>query len=113
MSVKNSGMTSLESRKQLLLAESELNRTQLAADIVTLSAEVRALTGRAKSFTSVATSALALVGAFQHRPGAGSGKRSWWQILLRGAGLMSSLWLAFRSLSRKKEEVNSETLRIG
>jgi len=99
-------MNSLESRKQLLLAESELNRTHLAADITELTEHVHALSGRAKTFTSVATSALTLVAAFQRaRPATSGGKRSWLQIILRGAGLVSTLWLAFRSMSRKQEEI--------
>ncbi len=105
MSGKNTGLTPLQSRKQLLLAESELNRIQLVADITTLTANVHALTGRAKSLGSVASSALALLAAFQGGRNDGGGRRrSWLQIILKGAGLVSTLWLAFRSMSRKQEQ---------
>jgi hypothetical protein len=50
---KNARMNTLATRKQLLLAESELNRARLIRDMAELSAGVRTLTGRAKSFTSI------------------------------------------------------------
>jgi hypothetical protein len=46
----NPRMNPLESRKRLLIAESELNRTQLVQEWVALAAGVRTLTGRVKSF---------------------------------------------------------------
>ena len=47
-------MNPLESRKQLLIAESELNRAQMAGDMAALTAGVRTFTDRAKSFGSIA-----------------------------------------------------------
>jgi hypothetical protein len=97
---KNPRMNPLESRKQLLIAESELNRAQLAGDIAALTAGVRALTDRAKSFGSIASSAAVLVAglaAFKRgKPEDADAKRSWLQTILKGAGLVSTLWLAFR-----------------
>jgi hypothetical protein len=58
---KKSHVTPLELRKQLLLAESELNRAQLVGDMAALTAGVRTLTDRAKSFGSIAPSAAVLV----------------------------------------------------
>ncbi len=102
-------MNPLESRKQLLLAESELNRAQLVGDMVALRADVRTLTDRAKSFGSIASSAAVLVAglaAFQRgKPADAGGKRSWLQIILKGAGLISTLWLAFRSQSRDRDRI--------
>jgi hypothetical protein len=46
-----------------LLAESELNRAQLAGDMAALKAGVRVLTSRAKFFGSIALSAAVLVAA--------------------------------------------------
>jgi hypothetical protein len=63
-------MNPLESRKQLLIAESELNRAQLVADLAALTAGVRAITDRARSFGSIASSAAVLVAglaAFRRR----------------------------------------------
>jgi len=98
-------MTPLQSRKQLLLAESELNRVQMVATISTLASEARALTGRTKSFASIASSALALFAAFQgSKAVAGGGKkRSWLQIILKSAGFISTIWLALRARHRQEE----------
>jgi hypothetical protein len=100
-------MSPLESRKQLLIVESELNRVQMAEDMAALGAGVRALTDRAKSFSSIASSVAALVAclvAFKRRKRAEAGaKFSWLQTILKGAGLLSTLWLAFRSQGRGRE----------
>ena len=50
----NPRVNPLESQKRLLVAESELNRTQLAGDLAALTAGLRTLTDRAKSFGSIA-----------------------------------------------------------
>jgi hypothetical protein len=101
-------MSPLESRKQLLLAESELNRAQLAGDMAMLRAGMRTLTNRARSFEVIASSAAVLVtglAAFRRvRPANAGAKSSWWQIILKGAGLMSTVWLAFRSQSQCQDE---------
>jgi non-ribosomal peptide synthetase component F len=101
---KNPRMNSLESRKQLLIAESELNRAQLAGDMAALMADVRMLTDRAKSFSSIASSAAVLVAglaAFRRgKPVDADAKPSRLQTILKGAGLISTLWLAFRPRSK-------------
>jgi hypothetical protein len=98
---KSPRLSPLESRKQLLLAESELNRAQLGVDMAALSAEVCAFTDRAKSLGSLASSAAMLVAglaAFRRgRPADAGTKPSWFKRILKGAGVVSSLWLAFRS----------------
>ena len=99
----------LESRKQLLIAESELNRAQLAGDMAALTAGVRTLTDRAKSFDSIASSAAVLVAglaAFRRgKPAGASAKPSWRQTILKGAGLISTFWLAFRSQRRDRDGI--------
>ena len=103
---KNPRMNPLESRKQLLIAESELNRAELVEDIVALTAGVQTLTDRAKSFGSIASSAAVLAAGlapFLHRkPVEADAKLSWSQTILKGAGLVSSIWLAFRSRGRDR-----------
>ena len=98
-------MTPLESRKRLLLAESELNRIQMAEELTALVEGSRALVENTKSFTSILSSAAVLWAAFRRRkrPEHG-GKRSWLQILLKGAGLVSTFWLAFQSQARAREK---------
>ncbi len=100
-------MTPLESRKQLLIAESELNRVELAGDLAVLAAGVRSLSRRARSYGSIASSAAVLIAglaAFQRgKREDADAKRSWLQIILKGAGLISTLWLAFRSRGQDHE----------
>jgi hypothetical protein len=99
-------MNPLESRKQLLIAESELNRAQLVEDMVVLTAGVHTLTDRAKSFGSIASSAAVLVAGLatflRSKSVVADAKPSWLQILLKGAGLVSTIWLAFRSRGRDR-----------
>jgi len=101
-------MISLQSRKQLLLAESELNRAQLAQDSAEIAAGVRALTDRAKSLASIASSAAVLVAglaAFRRAKRAdAAAKPSCLPAILKAAGLIGSLWLAFRPKGRDQDE---------
>jgi uncharacterized membrane-anchored protein len=97
---KNPQMTPLQLRKQLLLAESELNRAQLVGDMTALTADLRALADRAKSIGLITASVAALVAglaAFRRRQSASAAaKPPWFQTFLKGAGLLSNLWKAFR-----------------
>ena len=99
----------LESRKQLLIAESELNRAQMVGDMAALTAGVRTLTDRAKSFGSIASSAAVLVAglaAFRRgKPMGADAKPSWLRTILKGAGLISTFWLAFRSQRRDRDGI--------
>jgi hypothetical protein len=94
-------MTALELRKQLLIAESNLNRPELFGDMATLTARFSALTDRAKSIASITSSAVVLVtGLAAFRRGkhvAAKGKPSWPEAIIKGVSLFSTLWLAFHS----------------
>jgi len=96
-----SQLNSLQSRKQLLLAESELNRAHLIEDLAALTADVRSLTEHAQSFNSITSSAAMLVTGLAAlrgaKPPASAPKRSWMQTLLNGAGLLSLAWRVLRS----------------
>jgi hypothetical protein len=100
----NPRVNPLESRKQLLIAESELNRAQLAQECVALKAGVLMLTARAKSIGAVSSAAallLAGLAAFRRgRRGNARAKPSWFHRVLKGAQAAGSIWLAFRSRSR-------------
>ena len=97
----------LESQKRLLIAESELNRAQLVGDMAALAGSARAFTGRAKSFGSIASVGALLVAgisAFRRGKSVFTGpKPSWFQTIFKGASMISSLWLAFRSRGCRKE----------
>ena len=103
---KSHRMTPLELRKQLLIAESELNRAQLAESMSAPRSGVRSLTARAKSFEAIASSAAVLVAVLaatkRGKPANARAKRSWLQIILKGAGLVSTLWLVFRMPGRDR-----------
>jgi hypothetical protein len=101
MSRKNPRLKALESRKQLLIAESELNRTHLVHELQTMAREVHALTRQAKTVSLIASAAASLVAglAICRRQSASppAGKPSWGQTIAKVAGLASTLWSAFRA----------------
>jgi hypothetical protein len=94
-------MNPLKSRKQLLIAESELNRAQLVQDWQTMAGEVHSLANQARTISSFASAAASLVAglaSFRRKKSAPAAEKpSWLQTILRGAGLVSTLWLEFRS----------------
>ena len=105
---KNPRVNPLESRRQLLIAESELNRTQLVGEMAGLATGVRTLTDRAHSFGLIASSAALLVAglaAFRRgKSGSAEVKPSWLQTMLKRAGMISTLWLKFRSQRRDQKD---------
>lgn len=105
---KNSRINPLKSRKQILIAESELNRAQLVQDWHVMAEEVHALATEARTLRSLATAAGSLVAGLsawrRKRATTPTGKPVWWQSLLKGAGQISCLWSAFRSPRRDPEQ---------
>ncbi|MHB8522044.1 MAG: hypothetical protein ACYDH9_14965 [Limisphaerales bacterium] len=101
-------MNPLEWRKQLLIAESEMNRAQLSQEWRTMAHEVRDLGQRAKTIGAWASSAalvLAGVAALRKGPPAPAAeKASWFQAVLKAVQVAGSIWLAFlaRSPSESK-----------
>lgn len=97
---KTPGVTPLELRKQLLIAESDLNRTQLAAEWRTMTYEVHALTHRVKTVVSWAGSAALLISSLttlrRRRIESAEMKPSWVHNVLKTARLAASIWLAIR-----------------
>lgn len=108
MSGTNPRMNPLESRKQCLIAESELNRAQMVDDMAVLTAGVRTLAVRARAFGSLSSSAAVLVAGLmtlrRGRPVNNGAKSSWLQTILKGTGLISTLWLAFRAKTHDQEK---------
>ena len=109
MSGKNPRLNPLESRKQLLIAESELNRAQLVEDMAAMKADVRTLTDRAKTIGSLASSAAVLVAglaAFRRSKSAPAGGKPSWLANLsqrRGPGFHPLVGVPLRS-SRDRDE---------
>lgn len=101
---KEPRITPLESRKRLLVAESEINRVKMQDEWRAMTDGVRSLADRAKSFGSIASSVAVLVaGLAAFRRGKAvdaNAKPTWLQTILKGAGLISTVWMAFRARSR-------------
>jgi hypothetical protein len=91
------GMSALELRKHLLIAESDLNRLQLMEESAALHSGVHTLTDGATKVESIASSTamlasnLAAIPRAQHANGT---TKAWLQTALDGAVLISSVWLA-------------------
>ena len=103
---KQSHVSPLESRKQRLIAESELNRAQLSEEWQTMAHGVRDLADRVKTISAWASAAALLVAGVtalrRGSPAPGTAKSSWFQKLLNGARVASTIWFAFRA--RGEEE---------
>lgn len=93
-----------ESRKQQLIAESELNRVEVLQEWQTMTTGIRGLADRAKAVGAVASAAalfVAGVSAFRRsKPLPAATRPSWYRTLLNGAQLAGSLWLLFRARSK-------------
>ncbi len=98
-------MNALDSRKQLLIAESELNRASLNFEWHCMVGEVHALSSRAKSIGSMVKAAATLVSGLSSLRGEKAApaaeKFSWWQAALKGAGLAGLFWSECRAKDRK------------
>ena len=101
MSRKNARLKACEYRKQLLVAESELNRKHLIHELQTMADEVHALARQAKTAGSIASGVALLVGGlsfFRRKTTApGPEKPSRWQAIGKVAGIVANFWAAFRS----------------
>ena len=101
-------MNPLQSRKQLLIAESELNRACLLTEWRTLTDEVGSVAARARSFKGMAASILSLVAAVGTFTNAASApavaKSSWLQKFSSGVKLASTVWLMFRTRDSGSEK---------
>lgn len=101
-------MKPLSSRKQILIAESELNRAQLVEDWQTLAGEVHALAEEARTLRSIASSATSLVAglvSFRRKKIADTNEKpSFLKTILKSAGHVSNLWMAFRSPVRDQKD---------
>jgi hypothetical protein len=102
MSGKTHGLTPLETRKQLLLVESELNRMQLVNELREFKSEYQELKKQVHALRSIMSSATTLTETFNQirsvftqdeKKPAGS---SWLSGLVNGAKTCASIFGAFR-----------------
>jgi hypothetical protein len=93
-------MNALQLRKQQLLSSSDQNRALMIAEVNALQGAVRAIGSREQPFGLIISSVATLVtglAAQQRHAGEGTARKTGWgQSLLRGAGLVCTLWLALR-----------------
>jgi hypothetical protein len=89
-------MNPLESRKRLLIAESELNRAQLLQEWQSMADGVHLIAKRARTISSLALATAALISGLvtsrESKSAPAGGKHSWWHTLLKGAQLAGLLW---------------------
>ena len=97
----------LESRRRLLVAESELNREQLIQEWVVMTGGVRTLTNRVKFYGPIASVAALLVSGLaavrRGKVGSSYMQPSWLQMIPKGASLLLSLWPALRATSHDQD----------
>lgn len=110
---KTSHVSPLQARKKLLLAESELNRNLMVHEWEAMTDEARAVAVQAGTMGSLASNAASLVAglaAFQgKRPIPVLQKLSWLNSLLKGGGIISTLWFALRA----KRNAASKNPKVG
>ena len=98
----------LQLRKDLLVAESELNRAQLIEEWQAITAGVRTLGARVKYVGTLASAAgllVAGVSAFRRgRASPNGAKFSWLETALKGAQVAGSIWLACRGRGRDQKD---------
>ena len=98
---QESRVSALESRKRLLVAESEVNRARLQQEWEVVAGGLANLAERARSFNTMASTTVPLVAglaAIASANPARAAQASWLQKALNGARLVSTVWLVFRSL---------------
>lgn len=103
-------MNPLSSRKQLLIAESDVNRARLVEEMAELTAGVSALADRAKAFSWIGSAAALLLtgmAAFRRpKPVSATPGSSWRKIVFKATGLLSTFFLASRPWNRNGHHSN-------
>lgn len=115
MSRAKSRLTALQLRKRLLLAESELNRTQLIHDWDELSHHAQEIGSQARKAGSIASTAaliMGAVGAYRQLRSpsptvSSSGGSGWAKKILNGAKIAASLYMLVRARTKDGEENES------
>jgi hypothetical protein len=114
---KNPRISPLETRKRLLIAESDLNRAEMVQELEAAIDDFRSVAGHVKSVGLIVSSTALLVGtltAFRRRKPGGTGARLFpLQAILKGAGLIRNLWTAFRERGHVRKDTNSQGAPVG
>lgn len=107
---KNTRLTNLALRKQLLLAESRVNRAELLREVEAVKEEVARLKKSAVTFGSMASSAALVASAVSlfrrhsaHAKNSNDGEKpSWISTAFAGAQIGASLFSKIKSLFRER-----------
>jgi len=101
-------MKPLSLRKQLLIAESELNRAQLMQEWQGLKTDVDTLADQAGNVPSLISAAVLLFTGLttlgSRRPTPAPAKKPWWQSLLKGAQMAGTIWSVCRPATPDKHK---------
>lgn len=104
----NDSLSSLAARKRLLVAESELNRTQLRREWQEFVLDADHFVRRVKSLSTVTavlvSLAVGLAGRPKSKAAPANAPSSWLRRLARGARLASNVWMLIRALGKLPEE---------
>ena len=110
MSGKKPGLTPLETRKQLLVLESEVNRVLLVNELREFRGEVKKIASHITGMGSVVSASADVAGAFAaiahafgRKKEAGE-KSSWISTIFSGVRSGFSLWRTFKSHKNKDGE---------
>lgn len=92
-------MSPLEVQKQLLIAESELNRARLASELAGLGDGVATITVGAARFETMCTSLIDVTHGLLDlgKSPAGAGRSSLLSTVIAGGSLLATVWQAFRA----------------
>jgi hypothetical protein len=105
---KDPHVNPLALRRQLLVAESDINRLQLSKEWQTVAGGLRGFAGRARTIAGWVSSAALLVAGVtalgRGRRAPGGAKPSWFKKVLGGLRVASTLWLAFRGRGEHRNE---------
>lgn len=100
---KNPRLTPLELRKKLLVAESELNRSQLVQECNLMLEDACAVARQLRSIGAITSAGALLFTLWRRRkhhaePAPAADKKpSWVQAVVKGTKLATSLWLTLRN----------------
>ena len=101
---KDTSVSSLTARKQLLIAESNLNRTRLLQDWKSVASGWSDISQRTQSLRGIASCALSLLEAGDppstRTRSRVSERSSWGDILIPGTRLASDIWQHFHPRNR-------------
>ncbi len=104
MSGKNPRLSVLAARKQLLIAESELNRVHLVNEWQTMAEEAHSFANQAKTIAAITSAVAALaagLSSFRRKKSTPAAEKpAWWRTILKGAGMLSSFWAELRPNAR-------------